>query len=128
MSRYRRNQVRRLPSRLRFLQWSGASAGLLSFTQIPIIGCGSDSGVEGDDRTFHVALLADTHIIDSFYDGPEGNALVTSEKVWMAGRRVLDKHGFECVDTAPPAFSLMVKKLGKHPSPSFARRKPLKNG
>jgi hypothetical protein len=46
--------------------------------------------------------------------------MVTSEKVCMAGRRVLDRHGFECVDAAPPAFLLMVKKLGKHPSPSFA--------
>jgi hypothetical protein len=46
--------------------------------------------------------------------------MVTSEKVWMLGRRILDKHGFECVDSAPPAFSLMVKKFGKHPSPSFA--------
>jgi hypothetical protein len=45
---------------------------------------------------------------------------VTSEKPWLAGRRLLDKHGFACVDTAPPAFSLMVKTLGKHPLPSFA--------
>ena len=44
--------------------------------------------------------------------------MVTSEKVWMVGRRV--QQGFECVDTAPPAFSLMVKKFGNHPSPSFA--------
>jgi GNAT superfamily N-acetyltransferase len=49
-----------------------------------------------------------------------GVAMVTSEKVWLAGRRVLEKQGFECVATAPPAFSLMVKKFGKHPSPTFA--------
>jgi hypothetical protein len=46
--------------------------------------------------------------------------MVTREKVWLAGRGLLDRHGFECVDTAPPAFSLMVKKFGKHPSPAFA--------
>ena len=46
--------------------------------------------------------------------------MVTSEKVWMLSRRILDKHGFECVDSAPPAFSLMVKKFGNHPSPTFS--------
>lgn len=50
----------------------------------------------------------------------KGVAMVTSETVWMSGRRLLDALGFECVDTAPPAFSLMVKKFGKQPSPSFA--------
>lgn len=50
----------------------------------------------------------------------KGVAMVTSEKVWMPRRSILDKHGFECVDTAPPAFSLMVKKFGRHRSPSFA--------
>lgn len=50
----------------------------------------------------------------------KGVAMVTSEKVWMSGRRILDAQGFECVDTAPPSFALMVKKFGKQPSPSFA--------
>jgi GNAT superfamily N-acetyltransferase len=68
---------------------------------------------------FSSALL-DACVADAKDQRMKGVAMVTSEKVWMAGRRVLDKHGFECVDTAPPAFSLMVKKLGKHPSPSFA--------
>jgi hypothetical protein len=68
---------------------------------------------------FSSALL-DACVADAKKQRMKGVAMVTSEKVWMAGRRVLDKHGFECVDTAPPGFSLMVKKLGKHPSPSFA--------
>ena len=70
-------------------------------------------------KGFSSALL-DACLADAKKQRMKGVAMVTSEKVWMAGRRVLDKHGFECVDTAPPAFSLMVKKLGKHPSPSFA--------
>jgi GNAT superfamily N-acetyltransferase len=49
-----------------------------------------------------------------------GVAIVTSEKVWMPGRSLLDNNGFEGIDEAPPAFCLMVKKFGKHPSPSFA--------
>lgn len=38
----------------------------------------------------------------------------------MARRRVFEKHGFEPVDTAPPAFSLMVKRFGDDRPPSFA--------
>ena len=49
-----------------------------------------------------------------------GVAMVTSEKTWLADKALLVRNGFECVDTAPPAFSLMVRKFGKHPSPSFA--------
>jgi L-amino acid N-acyltransferase YncA len=70
-------------------------------------------------KGFSGALL-DACAADSKKHKMKGVAMVTSEKVWLAGRGVLDKHGFECVDTAPPAFSLMVKKFGKHPSPSFA--------
>ena len=49
----------------------------------------------------------------------KGVAMVTSEKVWLLDSRFLYKNGFDCVDTAPPAFSLMVKKFGKQTSPSF---------
>ncbi|MFW5739802.1 MAG: metallophosphoesterase family protein [Myxococcota bacterium] len=97
MTRYRRELVRRQlvrrqPSRRRFLQWSGASAGLLTFTQIPILGCGSEPGGEDDGGTFHVALLADTHIIDSFYEGPEGNALDT-ETIFKTEERLVHARG-----------------------------------
>lgn len=64
--------------------------------------------------------LLDACIADAKRQKLKGVAMVTSEKVWMAGRRVLDKNGFECVDTAPPSFSLMVKKFDECPSPSFA--------
>jgi hypothetical protein len=64
--------------------------------------------------------LLDACVADAKKQKMKGVAMVTSEKVWLAGRRILDKHGFECVDTAPPVFSLMVKQFGKHPTPSFA--------
>jgi ribosomal protein S18 acetylase RimI-like enzyme len=66
------------------------------------------------------AALLDLCLADAKRSKMKGVAMVTSEKVWLAGRGLLDRHGFECVDTAPPAFSLMVKKFGKHPSPAFA--------
>jgi hypothetical protein len=70
-------------------------------------------------KGFATALL-DTGMAEAKRLKMKGVAMVTSEKVWMPGRRILEKQGFECVDTAPPAFSLMVKKLGNHPSPTFA--------
>jgi GNAT superfamily N-acetyltransferase len=70
-------------------------------------------------KGFSTALL-EACLADAREQGRKGVAMVTSEKVWLAGRRVLDKHGFECVDTAPPAFSLMVKRFGNSPVPSFA--------
>ena len=50
----------------------------------------------------------------------KGVAMVTSEGVWVPGKKVFLKHGFESVAQAPPSFDLMVKKFGKARSPSFA--------
>lgn len=69
---------RAIPSRRVFLQWAGAGAGLLTASRLPILGCASEDEVDTDPHAFHVALLADTHIIDPFYEGPEGNELDTS--------------------------------------------------
>jgi len=66
------------------------------------------------------SFLIESCLADAERAAKRGVAMVTSEKVWLSGRRILEKQGFTCVDTAPPAFSLMVKKFGKHPSPSFA--------
>lgn len=70
-------------------------------------------------RGFATALL-DACLADAKRHKMKGVATVTSEKVWMAGRRVFERHGFQCVDTAPPAFSLLVKSFKKCPLPSFA--------
>lgn len=78
----------------------------------------------------HSATLLEACLADARQQKLKGVAMVTSERVWLAGRRVLERHGFERVDTAPElpgpgrpgladCFSLMVKKLGKHASPTF---------
>jgi hypothetical protein len=48
-----------------------------------------------------------------------GVAAVTSRGTWMASSDVFLRCGFECVDTAPPSFELLVKKLRQAPSPTF---------
>ena len=68
---------------------------------------------------FSTALL-DACVADAQRLKMKGVAMATSENVWLAGRRVFENYGFECVDTAPPAFSLMVKKFAKRTAPSFA--------
>jgi GNAT superfamily N-acetyltransferase len=69
-------------------------------------------------KGFSTALL-DACIADAKKQKLKGVAMVTSEKVWLAHRQVLDSNGFKCVDTAPPSFSLMVRKFGNHSSPTF---------
>jgi L-amino acid N-acyltransferase YncA len=64
-------------------------------------------------------LLLEKCIEDAKKSGKKGVAMVTSEKVWLAGKKLLLKYGFESVDDAPPAFNLMVKKFTDAPSPSF---------
>jgi GNAT superfamily N-acetyltransferase len=49
----------------------------------------------------------------------KGVAVVTSEGNWLVGKRFFLKHDFESVDKRPP-FTLMVKKFGNAPSPSFS--------
>ncbi len=64
-------------------------------------------------------MLLEECIQDAKQSGMSGVAMVTSEGVWLAGKKLLLKYGFESVDEAPPAFNLMVKKFADAPSPSF---------
>jgi len=49
----------------------------------------------------------------------KGVAMLTSEKNWLLKRRFLEKHGFERIADAPPAFSLMVHRFGKAKLPTL---------
>jgi L-amino acid N-acyltransferase YncA len=50
----------------------------------------------------------------------KGVATVARDRPWLAGRALFLKHGFEVVDTAPPDYELLVKKLEPSaPSPRF---------
>ena len=68
----------------------------------------------------HARALIDACVEDARRSGSEGVAMVTSEKVWMVGKKIFEAQGFECVDTAEPGFSLMVKEFGSAETPSFA--------
>lgn len=77
--------VARMITRRRFLQASGA--GLLVAP--------SYLDARGDADVFHVGLIADTHIIDGFYTGPEDNpedtaSILLTEERLTAARGVLN--------------------------------------
>jgi ribosomal protein S18 acetylase RimI-like enzyme len=74
---------------------------------------------KGKGKGFGSALL-NACIEDAKKSKMKGVAIVTSEKIWLVGKRILESNGFERVDEAPPAFSLMVKRLGDSTSPCFA--------
>ena len=65
------------------------------------------------------ALLLEHCLRDAKRAGANGVAVVTSEGTWMAGSGLFLKHGFESVDSAPPSFELLVKKMNKAVSPTF---------
>ena len=50
--------------------------------------------------------------------GMNGVAMVTSEHVWLMGKKLLLKHGFESAEEQKP-FNIMVKKFKDVPAPSF---------
>jgi ribosomal protein S18 acetylase RimI-like enzyme len=66
-------------------------------------------------------ILLNECIKDAEKERKHGVAMITSEGNWLAGKKLLIKHGFETVDQAPPSFDLMVKKFGNYPSPSFTK-------
>ena len=69
-------------------------------------------------KGFASALL-DECVRDAEAAKMKGVAMLTSEKNWLLEKRFLEKHGFEKVAEAPPAFSLLVKRFGKGKLPSF---------
>lgn len=64
--------------------------------------------------------LLEACIADAREAGMSGVAMVTSEQTWLVGADFLRAQGFEAVDTAPPAFTLLVKRFGDAPPPRFS--------
>ena len=64
-------------------------------------------------------LLVDECIKDAKKAGMNGVVMTVSEGNWLAGKDILLKLGFKSVDTAPPAFDLMVLKFKKCDDPKF---------
>jgi L-amino acid N-acyltransferase YncA len=66
-------------------------------------------------------FLLDECVKDAKKSGMRGVAMVTSKGNWLTGQKLLERHGFKAVDTAPPSFTLMVKAFKPGPLPSFPK-------
>jgi hypothetical protein len=64
-------------------------------------------------------LLVDECIKDANKAGMNGVAMTVSEGDWLISKDIFLKLGFKSVDTAPPAFNLMVLKFKKCNDPKF---------
>lgn len=56
---------------------------------------------------------------DARQQGKHGVVMVSSRGNWLANERVFLRNGFENVGSAPPSFSLLVKKVKAGPEPVF---------
>jgi ribosomal protein S18 acetylase RimI-like enzyme len=65
--------------------------------------------------------LLDTCLEDGQQAGARGVVAVTTNRVWLAGKKVFLKEGFEVVDQAPPSFELLAKRFDDAPLPAFPR-------
>ncbi len=64
--------------------------------------------------------LVEACLDDARKAGLHGVATVARERPWLAGSALFLKNGFKVVDTAPPDYELLVKKLDpKAPDPRF---------
>lgn len=63
-------------------------------------------------------VLLEECIKDAKASGMKGVAMVTSERVWLIGKKLLLKHGFESVSEVSP-FNLMVLKFNDSHLPTF---------
>lgn len=53
--------------------------------------------------------------------GKQGVVMVSSRGNWLASEKVFLKNGFEHLESAPPSFELLVRKLKDGPLPSFPK-------
>lgn len=67
----------------------------------------------------HGRRLLDECLHDARQAGAHGAAAVTTQRVWLADKRLFLKAGFEVVDQAPPSFELLVKSFDGAPLPRF---------
>ena len=68
----------------------------------------------------HGKRLLQACLRDARKAGMAGVATVARERPWLAGSAIFLKNGFSVVDTAPPDYELLVKKLDPDaPNPRF---------
>lgn len=71
-------------------------------------------------RKGHGSLMIEACLDDAKQAGMNGVAVLARDGPWLAGPRLFLANGFQLVDTAPPDYSLLVRKLNPSATdPSF---------
>ena len=86
------------------------AAGYMFIHCLWVVGKSRGKGLAG--------ILLEQCIADAKAAGMNGVAMVTSERVWLIGKKLLLKYGFKSVAEEAP-FNLMVKKFNDIADPSF---------
>ncbi len=93
--------------------WRAVSkmAGYLVIHCLWVVGQGKGKG--------HGTRLLQASLEEARGQGKHGVAMVASDAVWLAGRQIFLRNGFEQVDAAPPSFRLLVHRFTDAPAPVF---------
>ena len=65
------------------------------------------------------SILLEECLKDAREQNKAGLVIVSSSGNWLAGNKLFLKHNFKEIDTAPPSFSLLVRKFNDAPDPYF---------
>ena len=77
---------------------------------------GSDGNTEEQPRYFRFVVLADTHIIDDFYEGPEGSEIDT-QTIFLTGERLVTVRDYiNALDPAMEAVFIAGDYVHNYPS------------
>ncbi|MEA3440787.1 MAG: GNAT family N-acetyltransferase [Chloroflexota bacterium] len=76
-----------------------------------VVGRGKEKG--------YGSRLLDECVEDARQEGKHGVVMVSSRGNWLANEKIFLKNGFENLDSAPPSFNLLVKKIKAGAEPVF---------
>jgi GNAT superfamily N-acetyltransferase len=73
---------------------------------------------KGKGKGYGTRLLQEC-LDDARAQDKHGVAMVSSDRIWLAGKKLFLQNGFVQVDQAPPSFQLLVYRFRPGPDPAF---------
>jgi len=101
-------------SRRDFIRLTGKGAGFVALSSLPLALTACDP-----DRYFYFAVIADTHIIDEFYKGPESNPVDTESMFKTAERYTAARDVINSLDPKIEAVFIAGDYIHNYPSRDY---------